>query len=54
MRFEWDKVKNRRNFGKHKISFETARLVFDDPYARSVQDRVVEGEERKPWESSKV
>jgi uncharacterized DUF497 family protein len=29
MRFAWDEVKNRRNLGKHKISFETARLVFD-------------------------
>jgi uncharacterized DUF497 family protein len=49
MRFEWDEVKNRLNFEKHKISFDTARLVFDDPYARSIQDRVVEGEER--WQT---
>jgi len=49
MRFEWDEVKNRRNLEKHKISFETAMLVFDDPYARSVQDRVVDGEER--WQT---
>ena len=46
MRFEWDEDKSRRNLAKHKVSFETARLVFDDPYALSVQDRVVEGEER--------
>jgi len=46
MRFEWDEVKNRRNLGKHEISFETARLVFDDPFALSIQDRVIEGEER--------
>jgi uncharacterized DUF497 family protein len=31
MRFEWDDDKNRRNLAKHKFSFETARLVFDDP-----------------------
>jgi hypothetical protein len=49
MRFEWDEVKNRRNLGKHRISFETARLVFDDPFALSIQDRVVEGEER--WQT---
>ena len=49
MRFEWDEVKNRRNLRKHKISFQTASLVFDDPYARSMQDRVVEAEER--WQT---
>jgi len=46
MRFAWDEVKNRRNLGKHKISFETAKLVFDDVLALNLQDRVVEGEER--------
>jgi uncharacterized DUF497 family protein len=45
MLFEWDEVKSRRNLLKHGISFETAKLVFDDPYAFSERDRVVEGEE---------
>jgi uncharacterized DUF497 family protein len=49
MRFEWDEDKNRRNLAKHKVSFETARLVFDDPQMLSIQDRVVEGEER--WQT---
>jgi uncharacterized DUF497 family protein len=49
MRLEWDKGKNRRNLAKHKISFETASLVFDDPSAHSIQDRVVEGEDR--WQT---
>jgi uncharacterized DUF497 family protein len=49
MRFEWDKAKNRRNFAKHQISFETAKLVFEDPHALSVQDRAVEDEER--WQT---
>ena len=49
MRFEWDENKNRRNLAKHKVSFETARLVFDDPHVLSIQDRVVEGEER--WQT---
>ena len=31
MRFEWDEDKNRRNLAKHKVSFDTASLVFDDP-----------------------
>jgi uncharacterized protein len=49
MRFEWDDAKNRRNLAKHGISFEIAKSVFDDPYALSIQDRVVEGEER--WQT---
>lgn len=31
MRFEWDEEKNVINKQKHKISFETAAHVFDDP-----------------------
>ena len=49
MRFEWDEEKNRRNLAKHKISFGNAGLAFDDPRALSVQDCVVEGEER--WQT---
>jgi uncharacterized DUF497 family protein len=49
MRFEWDEDKNRRNAAKHKVSFETARLVFDDHRALSRLDRIVEGEER--WQT---
>src|SRR5438477_11824043 len=46
MYFEWDERKNRANQAKHGLSFETAALVFEDPNAISVLDRVVEGEER--------
>ena len=46
MRFEWDEAKNRRNLVKHKISFETAQSVFDDPELLSLLDRMVENEER--------
>jgi uncharacterized DUF497 family protein len=49
MRFEWGDAKNRRNLSKHKISFETAKSVFDDPHQVSVQDRVVGTEER--WQT---
>jgi len=38
MRFVWDEDKNRRNLIKHKISFERATLVFDDPRALTVPD----------------
>lgn len=31
MKFEWDEEKNIINKEKHKISFETAAHVFDDP-----------------------
>ncbi len=49
-RFEWDEEKNRANLAKHKISFETAKSVFDDPFALSIQDRFVDDEER--WQTS--
>ncbi|SRR5258708_6023524 len=49
MNFVWEDAKNRRNKTKHKVSFETAVLVFEDPHALSVLDRVVEGEER--WQT---
>ena len=31
MKFEWDEEKNTINKQKHKISFETAAHVFEDP-----------------------
>ena len=49
MRFECDAGKNGRNLAKHQVSFETASLVFDDPQMLSIQNRVVEGEER--WQT---
>ena len=48
-RFEWDEEKSRSNLAKHRISFETAKLVFDDPSALSIQDRFVHDEER--WQT---
>jgi len=46
MRFEWDEQKNRQNLRKHDVSFETAMLVFDDPYALTLRDLASEDEER--------
>jgi uncharacterized DUF497 family protein len=37
-RFEWDEDKNQRNLVKHDVRFETAALVFDDPYALTRHD----------------
>jgi len=49
MRFEWDEAKNRLNFQKHGITFQTAQLVFDDLHALSYQDYISNGEER--WQT---
>ncbi|HEV2732888.1 MAG TPA: BrnT family toxin [Terriglobales bacterium] len=49
LEFTWDARKNRANQRKHGISFETAILVFDDPFHLSVQDREVAGEVR--WQT---
>jgi uncharacterized DUF497 family protein/uncharacterized protein (DUF4415 family) len=46
MRFEWDEEKNRRNLLKHGVSFETATLVFDDPFALTQRDQLSEDEQR--------
>jgi len=46
MRFEWDEQKNRQNLRKHDVRFETAVLVFDDPYAPTQRDFTSEDEER--------
>ena len=47
--FTWDERKNRANRRKHRLSFQTAILVFDDPFHLSVQDREVEGVAR--WQT---
>ena len=38
MNFEWDESKNAINKEKHKISFETAAYVFEDPYYIEMYD----------------
>jgi hypothetical protein len=49
LRFAWDEKKNRLNLAKHKVSFETAALVFEDPHSVSRSDRIKDGEER--WQT---
>ena len=49
MRYKWDEDKNESNLEKHGLSFETASLVFDDPNALSIPDRIENGEER--WQT---
>jgi uncharacterized protein len=46
VRFEWDLNKAASNLRKHGVTFQTALLVFADPDALVLQDRVEDGEER--------
>jgi uncharacterized protein len=47
--FSWDEAKNKRNQRKHGVSFEAAKLVFEDPMHFSRQDRTEDGEQR--WQT---
>jgi uncharacterized DUF497 family protein len=38
MRFEWDEEKALENAKKHRVSFEQAQQVFDDPRAVPFED----------------
>ena len=38
MYFEWDRAKNASNQKKHGISFEEAKTVFSDDFARLIAD----------------
>ncbi len=49
MRIIWDQHKNRSNQLKHKVSFELASLVFEDPFQLSILNRIEGGEER--WQT---
>jgi uncharacterized DUF497 family protein len=37
-RFDWDSTKCRENLRKHGVSFQTASLVFEDPWILSRKD----------------
>ena len=43
LRWTWDPEKNRTNLQKHRISFETAKLVFDDQH-------FIPQDDPYPWE----
>jgi uncharacterized DUF497 family protein len=47
--FSWDNTKNEINKRKHNVSFDVAKLVFDDPLHITRQDRIENGEER--WQT---
>ena len=46
MKFDWDPIKAATNLKKHKIPFELASTVFDDPLHLSVTDPDSSNEER--------
>jgi uncharacterized DUF497 family protein len=47
--FSWDDAKNASNQRKHGVSFNAAKLVFDDPLHVTRQDRTENGEQR--WQT---
>ena len=47
--FSLDDAKNESNKRKHGVSFEAAKLVFDDPLHVTRQDRIENGEQR--WQT---
>ena len=49
MQFAWDPEKARSNRVKHRVSFDLAQKVFEDPLHIVVLDRVSDGEER--WQA---
>lgn len=49
MKVVWDESKNQINQNKHRLSFEVAQLVFDDPLHVSRQERIESGEQR--WQT---
>ena len=37
--FEWDDYKAAQNFKKHSVSFDEAKTIFSDPFARITEDK---------------
>ena len=49
MKITWDENKNKLNIKDHGLSFQIAKLVFDDPLCITRHDRIENGEER--WQT---
>ena len=47
--FSWDDDKDKINQKKHGVSFDIAKLVFDDAFHLTRQDRIENGEQR--WQT---
>ena len=39
MQFEWNREKAKKNFSKHKVSFDEAMTVFYDPLSATFEDK---------------
>ena len=50
--FSWDEAKNAANQRKHGVSFDAAKLVFDDPLHVTRLDRIEHGEQR--WQTLRM
>jgi hypothetical protein len=37
--FEWDEIKSKANFKKHKVSFDEGKTIFNDPFLFTVLDK---------------
>jgi len=46
IKYTWDEAKNKTNLAKHGVDFETATLVFEDPFCIAFADSIKEGEMR--------
>jgi uncharacterized DUF497 family protein len=44
--FQWDQAKNRTNWRKHAIRFQTAARIFNGPVIQAPDDREDYGEQR--------
>jgi uncharacterized DUF497 family protein len=45
--FEWDDVKAKNNFKKHKVSFEEGKTIFNDPFLFTFPDDVHSSKEER-------
>jgi len=46
IKYTWDEAKNKTNLAKHGVDFETATLVFEDPFCIAFADSIKDGEMR--------
>ena len=47
MLFEWDDAKAAQNYRKHKVTFQQAECVFEDPFVITVSDDKHSSEEER-------
>jgi len=45
--FEWDEVKAKASFKKHKVSFEEGKTIFNDPFLVTFPDDIYSSNEER-------